>query len=117
MDDPKAWAEAVLTLKQRLMISPHDYRVHFCHPEEPFDPSWMTAENEEGDIVPPAQVMSMTVRICLFPALLELEPEEFQEEQPTDAALIKNKRFIPSWDDRQAFDAKKVVAKAVVLVA
>ena len=114
--DPNAWAEAVFKLKQRLMISPREYRVHFCPPGAAFDPTWMEAEDQYGDAVQPERAKSMRVRITLFPALLELDPKEFQEGQSVEAALIKNKNFLPLWQDEQVFDAKTVVSKAVVFV-
>ncbi|KAF2853308.1 hypothetical protein T440DRAFT_549042 [Plenodomus tracheiphilus IPT5] len=111
------WAEGLLKLKQRLMISPHDYRVHFCHPGVPFDATWMVAEDYQGEPVHPDEIGSMKVRICLFPALVEQDPKDFEASQTLEDALIKNKNFLPSWQDRKAFDAKRVVGKATVFVA
>ncbi|KAI8935380.1 hypothetical protein NX059_007963 [Plenodomus lindquistii] len=110
------WAEGIFVLKQLLMISPYDYRVHFCRPGTPFDPSWMIAEDFEGEIVRPEKLGSMMVRMCLSPALVQQDPREFKEGQPMEDALIMNKNFFPSWQDRKTFDAKKVIGKATVLV-
>ncbi|CBY00363.1 predicted protein [Plenodomus lingam JN3] len=114
--NPSHWAAEVLKLKQRLMISPHDYRVYFCHPGIPFDREWMKAENLEGETLKPEEVGTRKVRLCLFPALVEQDAEEFDEGQRMEDALFKNKKFLPSWEDRSKFDVKRVRGKAAVLV-
>lgn len=116
LDEPTTWAEEALQLKQRLMISPKDYRIHFCLPGTQFDPTWMTAEDAKGFDIKGAEVTGKPILSCLFPALVEQNPKAFAKGAEIADALIKNKKFFPTWQEKQGLDPKTVVSKAVVLV-
>lgn len=116
LDDADAWAEKAFKLKQRLMLSPKDYRIHFCLPGTPFDPTWMTAENDHGLTPTAADTKGKTIRVCLFPALVEQDSKAFGKDAVISDALVKNKNFFPTWQEKQALDPKSVISKAVVLV-
>jgi hypothetical protein len=114
LNDPHGWVEAAVKLKQTLMISPMDYRVHFCMPGTPFDPTWMHAEDAELFEVKAPK--GKTVVTCLFPALFEQEPQPFGTNLSVNEILVSNKKFFPSYAEKKTRDPKRVVAKAVVLV-
>ena len=115
LNDPQDWAEKGIKLKQALMISPRDYRIHYCMPGSPYDPAWMEAEDAEGFPVVDAQ--SRRVVTCLFPALTEQDPSPFGENPILDEILVVNKKFFPTFAEKQALDPKMVICKAVVLVS
>lgn len=116
LDEPATWVEGALKLKQRLMISPKEYRIHFCLPATPFDPTWMMAEDPQGFTVKDAEAKGKKIFICLSPALAEQQPNAFEQSAEIADALIKNKRFFPTWPEKHGFEPKSVVSKAVVLV-
>jgi hypothetical protein len=114
LNDPLGWVGAAVKLKQTLMISPMDYRVHYCMPGIPFDPAWMHAEDAElFEVKDPKGKMVLT---CLFPALFEQEPQPFGTNPSVKEVLVSNKKFFPSYAEKKARDPKRVIAKAVVLV-
>jgi hypothetical protein len=117
--EPDKWVQELLEMKMDLMTSRMDYLVIFARPGTPFDGSWMVAENEECVVVPPAHCISKTVKICLFPGLVQ----QSSRALPSVAsdALVKNKRFFPSIEEkRTAFrpvdDNTIVIGKATVLL-
>lgn len=105
---------AATKLKQTLMISPMDYRIHYCMPGTPFDPTWMQAEDDE--LFPVGDAKGKVVRTCLFPALFEQDPEPFGTDPSVADILVSNKKLFPSHAEKKARDPKGVIAKAVVLV-
>jgi hypothetical protein len=114
--DPLDWAKAALKLKQTLMISPKDYRVHFPLPGTDFDPTWMKAEEFDTYPLDDKKASGKKVACCLFPALLEKEPEPFKQHITVEEILTGNKRFFPSFEEKRALDLKRVIGKATVLV-
>jgi hypothetical protein len=100
-----------------LMISPKDYRIHYCLPGSSFEPSWMRAEDLDGFPLTDTEAQNKRVRVCFFPALAELEPSEFNDKTVLAEVLVKDKLFFPNSVEKQSFDPKKVIAKAVVLVS
>ncbi|OAL06416.1 hypothetical protein IQ06DRAFT_323380 [Phaeosphaeriaceae sp. SRC1lsM3a] len=115
---PQRWAEEALQFKQALMIDRDEYRIHYCMPGTLFDPSWMKAEDNEGFPVQVAEAEGKQVVTCLFPALSRCEARPLPQD-PTvdtlDSLLVANKRFFPSFKEKQAFDPQQVVAKAVAV--
>jgi hypothetical protein len=103
-------------LKQTLMIAPSDYRIHYCRPGSAFDPAWMAAEVADGFPVRDDDAQSMRVAICLFPALAEQNPVPFPEHIAASDIVVDKKMLFPTIREKQAFDPRKFVAKAVVLV-
>ncbi|CAO2655818.1 Nn.00g046210.m01.CDS01 [Neocucurbitaria sp. VM-36] len=116
IDESTDWVEGALKLKQRLMISPKEYRIHFCLPATPFDPTWMTAEDAKGIPVNAAQAKGKTISTCLFPALVEQNPKGYEKRAEIADVLIENKKFFPTWQEKHGLDPKTVISKAVVLV-
>ena len=114
LSDPTGWAQAAVKLKQTLLMSPNDYRIHYCRPGSRFDPAWMVAEDAEGDAVPDAQ--SKRVATCFFPALVEQKPSPFAEQPALTNILVGNKTFFPTFAEKQSLDPKRVISKAIVLV-
>jgi hypothetical protein len=114
---PEDWAHKSLKIKQDLMISPMDYRLHFCRPGTTFNPDWMRAEDSGNWKVSDADAASKKVVCCLFPALVEQDPEPFEMGIQVEALLARNKKFFPSFQERQNLDPKRVISKACVLVA
>jgi hypothetical protein len=115
--DPHQWLKDALKFKHSLLLSPKDYRVHFCLPGTPYDESWMAAEDVFG--IPfhkEAETEGKRVVMCLFPALVEIEAVPFGEHVEVEEVLISNKRFFPTAAERRAFDPKTVVSKACVLL-
>ncbi|KAF1911302.1 hypothetical protein BDU57DRAFT_524348 [Ampelomyces quisqualis] len=116
LNDPREWSENAVKLKQTLMISPKDYRIHYCIPDSRFESLWMQAEDAEGLSLTDAEAKDKLVSACLFPALAELEPKKFGEKPVLAEVLVSNKVFFPSSVEKQNFDPNKIIAKAVVLV-
>jgi hypothetical protein len=118
---PEDWAERSLKIKQELMISPMDYRLHFCRPGTTFNPDWMRAEDSGNWKVTDANAASKKVVCCLFPALVEQDPEPFKMGTQVEALLARNKKFFPSFQEKQNLeqnlDPKRVISKACVIVA
>jgi hypothetical protein len=115
-NNPRSWLEDASKLKQTLLLSPKDYRIHFCLPGTPFDPSWMKPEDVYGIPLKDFETAGKRVTTCLFPALVELEPAPFGENTTVEDLLVSNKRFFPTQQERKAFDPKTVVSKAFVLL-
>lgn len=65
LNDPLEWSENAVKLKQTLMISPKDYRIHYCIPDSPFDPSWMQAKDIEGFSLRDTDAKDKLVSACL----------------------------------------------------
>jgi hypothetical protein len=120
------WLIHAVELKQKLMISNRDYRVHTCRPGTKFDPSWMEAEDVWGCSVKDQQAEGIDVVQCTLPALVQQELEPLARDAPVAAALACNKKFYPSRKEKKAFDPatfdprarapNKVISKAVALV-
>jgi hypothetical protein len=114
--DPHEWLKEALKLKHSLLLSPKDYRVHFCLPGTLYDESWMAAEDEFGIPLQAHETTEKCVIMCLFPALVEIEAVPFGEYVEVEEVLISNKRFFPTAGEKRAFDPKTVVSKACVLL-
>jgi hypothetical protein len=115
------WCESFLKLKIDLMMSPMDYRIHFIRPGTPFDSSWMDVEDEACFGIPVAHCVGKTVKLCKFPALVQQSPRALQTDAPTEDALVKNKLFFPSAEEKRTAsglvnDNTRVIAKAIVLL-
>jgi hypothetical protein len=98
------------------MINDSDFRIRYCMPGIPFDPTWMQAEDAIGFPLTDAQAQSKKVVTCLFPALSEHEPSPFGEWPSLESVLVKNKKFFPTLAEKRAFDPKTVISKATVLI-
>jgi hypothetical protein len=113
----REWLQDALKFKHSLLLSPKDYRVHFCLPGTPYDESWMAAEDVFGiPLLKESETNGKRVIMCLFPALVEIEAVPFGEHVEVEEVLISNKRFFPTAAERRAFDPTTVVSKACVLL-
>jgi hypothetical protein len=112
----KDWAKMAVKLKKDLMISQHDYRLHYCKPTTPFDFSWMTPVDSEGFTLKEPQTQGKRVAACLFPAFVQQDPLPFEDSVTLTDLLVCNKNFFPTFAEKQAFDPKKVISKATVLL-
>ena len=91
------------------MMSQMEYKIRYCQPGDPFDASWMQAENDRG-FVAPESCDRRTVLVCLFPAL-------FQHSADTKAVTYaKNKRLFLARNEEKNFAHRDVsiIARAVV---
>jgi hypothetical protein len=98
------------------MINVNEYRIHYCMPGTPFDPTWMQAEHPEGYPLRDNEAETKKVAACLFPALSEHEPTLFDESPSLESVLVRNKKFFPTLAEKRAFDPKTVISKATVLI-
>ncbi|KAF2025870.1 hypothetical protein EK21DRAFT_92905 [Setomelanomma holmii] len=114
--DPRRWAEGAVELKQTLMISRNDFRVHHSRPGTTFDPAWMQAQDGEGFPVTDGKAEGRRMVTCLFPALVEQKPAPFGDLPSLDDVLVMNKKFFPNQAEKRNLNLKTVVAKATVLV-
>jgi hypothetical protein len=106
-----------LGLKRTLMLSVYEYEVHFASPQVDFDPVWMDAENEKGDILDPLTCSTKKVSICVFPALVQVSIEKLPADADISTALLQAKGFFPPAKKASpSLENDTIVAKAVVLV-
>lgn len=110
--------QQAINLKITLQLSPLNlrYRVQFFHEESEFDGAYMEAQDESGG---PCTVESwMRVKLCLFPALLQIESDLFPEgtgpEYIASTAIYGQKTYTTS--DEEGLKEAVVVAKAIVLL-
>jgi hypothetical protein len=107
-------------MKEEMMLSPMNYRIHYAAPGTPFDPAWMKVEDDGGSVVHLHHCEGKKVKLCLQPALVERQVDSLSSDAPIADALIKNKRFIPSPEEKTSFkpvdDHTVMVAKASVLL-
>lgn len=109
------WLRKAIKLRQDLMLSPQEYRVHFCQPAAAFDPTWMKAVDIYDCPVPDFEMpQHPKVLTCMFPALVEEKAPALTEMPDVSEILIMNKKFLP--DYLAEFDPKMVVCKAAVLL-
>lgn len=111
-----AWAKQAIELKKKLLVSPMDYRIHFCHPGAEFDPSWMQAEDYEGDNIKGPISQGTRIAMCLFPAIRQQTAAPFEKNAGVTSALVSHKRFFPTHQEKIDFDPANVISKAVVLL-
>ncbi len=105
-----------ISLKQSLMLSPMDCRIHYCHPGVIFDPSWMQANNSENLEVGGDLVAGKPVTLCLFPALFAQEARPFDSQSRMEDAFVKNKRFFYTTKEPIDCNSGRCITKAIVLV-
>lgn len=112
----KAFAAEAIALKHALMLSPHDYRIHYAHPETGFDARWMAPWDAENLQLSDAEAAGKNVAVCLVPALLALPAMPFADDAGVEEVLVKNEGFFPNAGEVGTLDLKQCVVKAVVLV-
>ncbi|OAL52369.1 hypothetical protein IQ07DRAFT_678369 [Pyrenochaeta sp. DS3sAY3a] len=115
LTNPQDWLRKAIKLRQDLMLSPQEYRIHFSEPGKAFDPTWMKAVDIHDCPVPDNEMpRHPTVLTCMFPALVEEKAPALTENSDVSEVLIVNKKFLP--DYLVKFDPSKVVCKAAVLL-
>jgi hypothetical protein len=102
-------------LKQTLMMSPHEYRIHFVPPGTTFDAVWMTPVDNDGHSIPSAECRNKRVKICLFPALAEHVADALGADAEVAEALVMNKQFFPTRQESERFKPTSTISKAVVI--
>lgn len=110
------WTNPAVKLKQALLLSPKDYRIHFCTPGMTYNPMWMQAEDGEAFKIDDHKAAGKKVVLCVFPALVEQEPAPFTAETRVPDLLAGNKKFFPTFQERINLNPKSVRARAIVLV-
>lgn len=110
-----AFTTAAITLKQSLLLSPHSYRLHFAPAGTLFDARWMRAHDPEHFPLADDKAAGRKIALCLFPALVCLEPRAGADREIEDV-LCKNKRFLPTFAERVDVGKEVGVSKAVVMV-
>ena len=113
---PNKMAAEALKYKVALMLSPEDYRIHYCPAGSHFDPAWMQACNDRNEPVGTSKAAGKPVALCLFPALFAQDAKPFTHGSNIVDVLVKNKTFFPENYERESLDPKQCVAKATVLV-
>jgi hypothetical protein len=97
------WYDDFVHMKEEMMLSPMNYRIHYAPPGTPFDPAWMQVEDDGGSVVHLHHCEGKKVKLCLQPALVERQVDSLSSDAPIADALIKNKRFIPSPEEKKSF--------------
>lgn len=110
-------AENCTKLKVDLGISPRDYRALYMRPNAKFNPAWMCASDKKNKSLSDDEAMGSTVKLCLFPALVEQDAKPFDDDTSTvEDALVKNKKFLPDYGGVRTIETTRPFCKAVVLV-
>lgn len=114
-------ATRAMTLKLLLLLSPQDYRIQYCPPGTDFDPLRMQAYDENNQPVDDTDAANREVKLCLFSALLMQKPKPFAFAAKIDAALVKNKVLLASYEETilegaAITEPSTCVCKAVVLL-
>jgi hypothetical protein len=112
---PENMAKESLKLKLSLMVSPKDYRIHYCQPGTLYDPTWIKARNDKNQQIADHKAADKKITLCLFPALLAQDAQPFADDARIEDVLAKNKKFFSTSDEPKSFDPKLCVAKAIVL--
>lgn len=116
----EVFADTAIELKQALLLSPHDYRIHYARPGTKFDKSWMIAVDNEHWEIKENEVEGKEVSMCLFPALMAQAPPDFEDTAPLEEALVLNKNFFPAFGEKPIDEdkekKKRPICKAYVLI-
>ncbi|KAJ4312994.1 hypothetical protein N0V94_007163 [Neodidymelliopsis sp. IMI 364377] len=113
---PEEFAADAVRLKQRLLLSPKEYRIHFVRPGTVFDAHYMQAYDDSNDVVSDVEAAGRKVALCVFPALVCREPDDVRVGAGVESALCKNKRFFPTFMEKTESAPVGGLSKAVVLV-
>ncbi|KAJ8115704.1 hypothetical protein OPT61_g2703 [Boeremia exigua] len=113
---PNTFAKEVVELKQQLLLSPKQYRIHYVRPGMLFDPSWMQAYAPSNDPISDEAAAGRKVLLCSFPALTCENEKAVKDDAKVDEVLVKNKRFLPTFQEIIDFKPDMQLKKAVVLL-
>lgn len=113
----KKFAEAVIELKQLLLISPKEYRVQFVRPGTYFNPRGMQAYSSANDSVSDMEAKGSKVRLCLFPALVCENIKTYEDGTDAVDVLTMNKKFFVTCEEAIDFESAVKISKAAVLLS
>lgn len=113
---PEKFASKLIDLKMKLLLSPKDYRIRYIRPDVKFDASTMRAFDANNDPVSDTKAAAKKVALCVFPALTCQGPEAVTEDSKMEDVLVKNRRFLPTFQESSTFPPIAQLSKAVVLL-
>ncbi|KAF9700554.1 hypothetical protein EKO04_001480 [Ascochyta lentis] len=115
--NPEIWAAKAIEFKKTLLLSPKDYRIHFVEPGMQFDATWMQAVDARNLPISNEEAEGKVVAICLFPALEQRHPQAFHDGSKVEHALAENKRFFPTFVEKETFTPTEQMCLATVLLS
>jgi len=113
---PEKFASELIDLKTKLSLSPKDYRIHYVRPGAKFNASSMRAFNADNDPVSDEKAAGNKVAFCVFPALMCQDAEAITEDSKIGHVLVKNKRFLPTFQESTTPPSDMQLSKGVVLL-
>ncbi|KAF3037822.1 hypothetical protein E8E12_007224 [Didymella heteroderae] len=114
---PEKFAREAVGFKQRLLLSPKHYRIHYVWPGTLFDPRYMQAYDRMNDPISDAKAATRKVTLCTFPALTCGKGKAVKEDAKIEDVLVKNKRFTPTLEESMDFKPDGQMSKATVLIS
>ncbi|KAJ4364796.1 hypothetical protein N0V95_000640 [Ascochyta clinopodiicola] len=96
---PSRFAKEVIAFKQKLLLSPKEYHIHFVRPGCNFQANRMQAYNATNEPVSDEKAAKKQVLLCLFPMLTCEEPRVMEGGAGVEDVLCKNKVFFPSFEE------------------
>ncbi|XPS69480.1 hypothetical protein M3J07_001739 [Ascochyta lentis] len=115
---PSRFSKEAIKFKQKLLLSPKEYRIHFVRPGYRFQASRMQAYDETNEPVLDAKATGKKVLLCLFPMLTCEGPQPTKEDARIEDVLCKNKKFFPTFKESMQVPSPELqLSKAVVLVS
>ncbi|KAL1651776.1 hypothetical protein SLS61_005147 [Didymella pomorum] len=115
-ETPEKFTSEQIDLKTKLLLSPKDYRIHYVRPGAKFNASSMRAFNADNDAISDEKAAGNKVAFCKFPALMCQDAETIKEDSKIEHVLVKNKRFLPKFQESTTAAPNAQISKAVVLL-
>jgi hypothetical protein len=113
---PEKFASELVDLKIKLLLSPKGYRICYVKPGATFNASTMRAFDVNNDPVSDATAAGRKVALCVFPALTGQDPQAITEGSKIDDILVKNRRFLPTFQESTTPSSNGQSSRAVVLL-
>ncbi|KAF3050450.1 hypothetical protein E8E11_009715 [Didymella keratinophila] len=113
---PEKFASELVDLKIKLLLSPKDYRIRYVGPGVNFNASTMRAFDVDNFPVSDAKAAGRKVAVCVFPALTCQDPQAITEGSKIDDVLVKNRRFLPTFQEISTAPPNVQLSKAVVVL-
>lgn len=110
------FASELIDFKMRLLLSPKDYRIHYVKYRTAFNASMMRAFDQANNPVSDAEAAGKKVKLCVFPALVCQDPVAITDGTKIEDVLVKNKRFLPTFQESRPLPPNVQLSKAVVLI-
>lgn len=106
-----------IRLKQEMMLSPKEYRIHYAVRNVHFDKSWMMTEFGDQHMEETnADGSGARVKACLFPALAVQPMDELPQDAKIERVFTAYKRFFPEGEVERSFSPVNVIRKALVVL-